>query len=101
MLYSYGPLYGASAIGANNLLRYAAGGVAPLYTRQMYAKLGISVSSLSSLGLLKNVAEPHPAVGCQLAGLHYSRLDPCAIHSIQIRREDSCEEFVQSKVNVI
>ena len=44
VLHTYGPLYGASAIGANNLLRYAAGGVAPLYTRQMYAGLGIDVS---------------------------------------------------------
>jgi hypothetical protein len=45
VLQAYGSLYGASAIGANNLLRYAAGGVAPLFTRQMYAALGIGVSS--------------------------------------------------------
>jgi hypothetical protein len=42
----YGPLYGASALGANNLLRYILGGVSPLYTRQMYKALGIDVRLL-------------------------------------------------------
>ncbi|KAJ9610820.1 hypothetical protein H2200_005597 [Cladophialophora chaetospira] len=52
----YGPLYGASAVGANNLLRYAAGAVSPLYTRQMYAALGIDVSPTSQFNAGYSVA---------------------------------------------
>lgn len=38
---SYGSLHGASALSANSLLRYAAGGAVPLFTVQMFAGLGI------------------------------------------------------------
>jgi len=48
MLYlidTYGPLLGASAAGANGLLRYLAGSASPLYTEQMYHTLGIGWAS--------------------------------------------------------
>ena len=48
MLYlidTYGPLYGASAIGANGLLRYILGAASPLYTTQLYDTLGIGWAS--------------------------------------------------------
>jgi hypothetical protein len=38
---TYGPLMGASAMAANGLLRYTLGAVFPLFTLQMYRKLGI------------------------------------------------------------
>ena len=59
----YGPLYGASAVGANNLLRYTLGGVSPLYTRQMYHALGIDVSMLLDSVYLWNVADSATSSG--------------------------------------
>ena len=38
----YGPLNGASAMAANGLARYGMGAVFPLFTFQMYEKLGIA-----------------------------------------------------------
>lgn len=52
LLEVYGPLYGASAVGANNLLRYILGAVSPLYTRQMYTALGIGVRPSSYFNFL-------------------------------------------------
>lgn len=41
----YGPVYGASAIGANNLLRYILGGAFPLFAVQMYQNLKVQWAS--------------------------------------------------------
>lgn len=53
---SYGALYSASAIAANGLLRYTFGAVFPLFTVQMYNRLGIpwatSVFGFFSVGML-------------------------------------------------
>ncbi|KAJ2975768.1 hypothetical protein NQ176_g5332 [Zarea fungicola] len=62
MLYlvdAYGPLYGASAVGANGLPRYIVGGVAPLYTTQLYARLGVHWAS-SLLGFIAVALAPVP-----------------------------------------
>jgi hypothetical protein len=40
MIDTYGPLGGASAIAGNGLLRYVLGATFPLFTQQMYNKLG-------------------------------------------------------------
>ncbi|KAF2665679.1 putative bicyclomycin resistance protein [Microthyrium microscopicum] len=57
----YGPLNGASAMGANSLARYALGAAFPLFTTQMYNKLGIGWAS-SLLGFLSLVMIPIPFV---------------------------------------
>lgn len=46
-------MYGASAVAANGLLRYAFGAGFPLFTIQMYEKLGIAwaTSLLAFIGL--------------------------------------------------
>lgn len=53
---TYGPMGGASALAANGLLRYTLGCVFPLFTVQMYDKLGIawatSVFGFISLAML-------------------------------------------------
>ncbi|KAF3917107.1 hypothetical protein ABW20_dc0105062 [Dactylellina cionopaga] len=41
MVFIYNDLLGASALGANSLVRYAMGAAFPLFTVQMYEKLGI------------------------------------------------------------
>ncbi|KAK6344438.1 hypothetical protein TWF696_008075 [Orbilia brochopaga] len=41
MVYIYNDLLGASALGANSLVRYAMGACFPLFTVQMYSQLGI------------------------------------------------------------
>ncbi|KAK4962039.1 hypothetical protein LTR17_008384 [Elasticomyces elasticus] len=38
----YGALNGASAVAANGLLRYGMGAIFPLFTFQMYERLGIA-----------------------------------------------------------
>lgn len=48
---TYGPLYGASAMAANNLLRYALGGAFPLFSLQMYETLGVGWAT-SLLGFI-------------------------------------------------
>ncbi|KAF2841879.1 MFS general substrate transporter [Patellaria atrata CBS 101060] len=52
----YGPLNGASALAANGVLRYSMGAAFPLFTVQVYEKLGIgwatSLLGFVSLGLL-------------------------------------------------
>ena len=50
---SYGALFGASAIAANGLLRYTFGAVFPLFTVQMYDRLGIAwaTSLLAFIGI--------------------------------------------------
>jgi MFS family permease len=56
LLDTYGPLMGASAMAANGLLRYTLGAVFPLFTVQMYRKLGIgwatSLLGFVTVGLL-------------------------------------------------
>lgn len=56
MIDVYGPLSGASAMAANGLLRYTMGAAFPLFTVQMYERLGIKwatgVLALISLMLL-------------------------------------------------
>lgn len=47
----YGPLYGASAMGANTMLRYVLGCVFPLFTVYMYEALGVGWAS-SLLGFV-------------------------------------------------
>lgn len=53
---TYGPLLGASAAAANGVLRYVAGSAFPLFTRQMYHRLGIhwagSLLGFITVGLL-------------------------------------------------
>lgn len=53
LLDTYGAMYGASAVAANGLLRYAFGAGFPLFTIQMYEKLGIAwaTSLLAFIGL--------------------------------------------------
>ncbi|RDI77046.1 hypothetical protein Vi05172_g12982 [Venturia inaequalis] len=48
---TYGPLYGASAMAANTLLRYTLGFAFPLFVNQMYKKLGIDWAT-SLLGFI-------------------------------------------------
>lgn len=36
----YGPLHGASAMAGNTMLRYILGSIFPLFTLQMYERLG-------------------------------------------------------------
>jgi len=58
---SYGSLHGASALSANSLLRYAAGGAFPLFTVQMFSSLGIGWAS-SLLGFISVALVPVPWV---------------------------------------
>lgn len=55
MMDTYGALYGASASGANSLLRYLLAAIFPLFTLQMYKGIGIglatSVLACCTLGL--------------------------------------------------
>jgi multidrug resistance protein len=57
----YGPLNGASALAANGILRYCFGAVFPLFTVQMYTKLGTSWAT-SLLGFLSILLMPIPFV---------------------------------------
>ena len=57
----YGPLNGASALAANGLMRYLLGAVFPLFTIQMYTKLGIAWAT-SLLGFLSLLMLPIPWV---------------------------------------
>ena len=58
---TYGPLNGASALAANGLIRYLMGAVFPLFTIQMYTRLGIAWAT-SLLGFLSLVMLPIPWV---------------------------------------
>lgn len=58
---SYGSLHGASALSANSLLRYAAGGAFPLFTVQLFSNLGIGWAS-SLLGFVSVALVPVPWV---------------------------------------
>jgi hypothetical protein len=53
LLDTYGAMYGASAVAANGLLRYAFGAGFPMFTLQMYEKLGIgwATSLLAFIGI--------------------------------------------------
>lgn len=51
---TYGPLYGASAMAANTLLRYSMGFAFPIFVDQMYSKLGIAWAT-SLLGFISIV----------------------------------------------
>jgi MFS family permease len=53
LLDTYGAMYGASAIAANGLLRYSFGAAFPMFTLQMYDKLGINwaASLLAFIGV--------------------------------------------------
>lgn len=55
----YGPLYGASAMGANNLARYTLGAAFPLFIVQMYGGLGIGWAT-SLLGFVSLACLPIP-----------------------------------------
>ncbi|KAF2742373.1 MFS general substrate transporter [Sporormia fimetaria CBS 119925] len=55
----YGPLNGASAMAGNGILRYTLGGVFPLFTIQMYEKLGIGWAT-SLLGFVSVLMLPIP-----------------------------------------
>ncbi|KAL2014031.1 hypothetical protein VTN00DRAFT_1556 [Thermoascus crustaceus] len=55
----YGPLYGASALAANGILRYALGGSFPLFTVEMCNKLGIDWA-VSLLGFIAVALLPVP-----------------------------------------
>ncbi|CAF9925029.1 MAG: hypothetical protein ALECFALPRED_002885 [Alectoria fallacina] len=57
----YGPLNGASALAANGLIRYIAGAVFPLFTVQMYDRLGIAWAT-SLFGFLSLLMLPIPWV---------------------------------------
>ena len=62
MLYiidTYGPLYGASGAAANGILRYMAGAAFPLFTVQMYQKMGIDWAT-SFLGFVTLLLLPIP-----------------------------------------
>lgn len=57
----YGPKYGASAMGANNLARYVFGAGFPLFITQMYRTLGVGWAS-SLLGFISLTLVPIPYV---------------------------------------
>ena len=59
MLDVYGPLSGASAMAANGLLRYTMGAAFPLFTVQMYEKMGVQWATLL-LALVCVVMVPIP-----------------------------------------
>ena len=59
MLDAYGPLYGASASGAMMLTRYAVSTVFPLFSLQMYQKLGVGWAT-SLLGFVTVLMAPIP-----------------------------------------
>ncbi|KAJ4384828.1 hypothetical protein N0V86_000431 [Didymella sp. IMI 355093] len=61
MMDVYGPLNGASAIAANGIFRYTLGAVFPLFTVQMYSRLGIGWAT-SLLGFLSVLMLPIPWV---------------------------------------
>ena len=58
---TYGPVYGASAAAANGMLRYVLGAVFPLFTVQMYRRLGIDWAT-SLLGFVTIALLPIPWV---------------------------------------
>lgn len=58
---TYQALYGASAIAANGLLRYTMGAAFPLFTLQMYGRLGIGWAT-SLLGFISVAMMPIPWV---------------------------------------
>jgi hypothetical protein len=58
---TYGPLGGASALAANGLVRYCLGACFPLFTFQMYEKLGIDWAT-SLLGFCAVALMPVPWV---------------------------------------
>lgn len=61
MIDTYGPLFSASAAGANSLARYALTACFPLFTLQMYRRLGINWTS-SLLGFCTLFMAPIPWV---------------------------------------
>jgi hypothetical protein len=61
MVDTYGPMAGASALGANALVRYAGGGSFPLFTVQMYEGMGIGWAT-SLLGFLSLALLPVPYI---------------------------------------
>jgi DHA1 family multidrug resistance protein-like MFS transporter len=71
MVDTYGPMYGASAAGANSLVRYVLTATFPLFTLQMYQKLGIGWTA-SLLGFCTVAMTPSPWVfwiwGAKLRG---------------------------------
>jgi DHA1 family multidrug resistance protein-like MFS transporter len=71
MVDTYGPMYGASAAGANSLVRYVLTATFPLFTLQMYHKLGIGWTA-SLLGFCTVAMTPIPWVfwfwGAKLRG---------------------------------
>lgn len=58
---SYGPMSGASAMAANGILRYVAGAVFPLFSRQMYRAVGVAWAT-SLLGFVTVALMPVPWV---------------------------------------
>jgi DHA1 family multidrug resistance protein-like MFS transporter len=71
MVDTYGPMYGASAAGANSLVRYVLTATFPLFTLQMYHRLGIGWTA-SLLGFCTVAMTPIPWVfwiwGARLRG---------------------------------
>ncbi|KAI1812263.1 MFS multidrug transporter-like protein [Poronia punctata] len=61
LLDTYGAMYSASAVAANGLLRYTFGAAFPLFTIQMYEKLGIGWAT-SLLGFVGLALLPIPFV---------------------------------------
>lgn len=61
MVDTYGPLYGASAAGASSLSRYTLGTVFPLFTLQMFGRLGTGWAT-SLLGFCAVAMAPIPWV---------------------------------------
>ncbi|MCJ1299993.1 hypothetical protein MMC08_002787 [Hypocenomyce scalaris] len=55
----YGPLNGASALAANGFVRYVSGAAFPLFTVQMYSRLGIAWAT-SLLGFISLALLPVP-----------------------------------------
>jgi len=61
LIETYGALYGASASGANSLLRYTLAAVFPLFALKMYDKLGVGWAT-SLLGFVTILLAPIPWV---------------------------------------
>lgn len=56
---TYGPLNGASAMAANGVARYTMGAIFPLFTFQMYQRLGVGWAT-SLLGFISVAMLPIP-----------------------------------------
>lgn len=85
-------MFAASALAANTIVRSAVGGAFPLFTNQMFEKLGIA-GALSLIGGIAILITPIPFVFYKYGAAirsDYSVFAPCLdIHMIEtVKREE-------------